>query len=297
MDNKLKFIIQAPGYHPCSGGIRVLHKLAKVLASLDEETYLVSPYIDPKQKPNFIWLRDLILDDEDKEGTVGIYPEIIRDNPLNTQYVVRWLLNTPGCYGGDAHKYTFNDMVYLLNKGYNTGIAYRPDGTKPTVDGILNLFYIDFDIFKDLGIERQPESQCYVTRKYKVTDPPLHNSSAIKIDDLVHQGDNKKIAEIFNSCETFISYDKSTFLYILAALCGCQSIVIPFSNLKAKEWRKLQFIEPYGVAYGFNEDEINYAKSTKHLLVNSLKEKEKESMDTVKIFIKNVYGKCNRINE
>ena len=44
--------------------------------------------------------------------------------------------------------------------------------------------------------------------------------------------------ERFTKAEYFISYDEATFLSVIAAMCGCKSVVIPNKDLSAKEWRE-----------------------------------------------------------
>ena len=76
--------------------------------------------------------------------------------------------------------------------------------------------------------------------------------------------------EIFNRCEYFVSYDPCTFLSIIAAFCGCISIVYPVEGLSKEEWlstiavkkymQEKQINVLYGVAYGL--EEIEWAKST-----------------------------------
>jgi hypothetical protein len=48
---------------------------------------------------------------------------------------------------------------------------------------------------------------------------------------------------------------------VQAALCGAISIVIPDGKLNEKEWRKSTRRE-YGIAYGNNEEQINFALNT-----------------------------------
>jgi hypothetical protein len=79
-----------------------------------------------------------------------------------------------------------------------------------------------------------------------------------------------ELASIFNEYSYFYSYDTLTFLTILAALCGCISIVYPIEGVSKYEWLKKTACYPYikynnldnlyGIAYGV--DDIPWATQT-----------------------------------
>jgi hypothetical protein len=55
---------------------------------------------------------------------VAIYPEGIPGNPLNAQYVIRWILNYPSLLGGSFH---FRDEVVLAySKELSTSLKDHP---------------------------------------------------------------------------------------------------------------------------------------------------------------------------
>jgi len=293
--NKLRFLITAPGYSPICGGIGVLHKLAQILAELKEETYLLTTNLNPAVVPKFTWLKtkntivteeDIVLDSEDLEQTIVIYPDIINENPLGAKHVVRWLLSTP-CNG--RYKYGENDFVYLFNERYTIGDAFKPNNKPIEIEGYLNIFYVDFELFKDRKEIRIPNSQCYALRKAWHRKDMVHSASALNVDQYENKGGHKFLADVFNKYETFICYDDHTFLSTIAALCGCQSIVVPRKGLTAEQFHAPTGTE--GVAYGFSESELIWAKNTQKLLVNLLKNKEKSSLETVKNFIQNMYNR------
>ena len=92
--------------------------------------------------------------------------------------------------------------------------------------------------------------------------------------------------QVFNKCEYCISYDTQTAYSRIAAICGCVSIVVPE---KGKNWMDYcdSVEEKYGVAYGFNEEEIEWAKKTADRTLQSLvqlnSECEKNTEDFIKI--------------
>jgi hypothetical protein len=70
-----------------------------------------------------------------------------------------------------------------------------------------------------------------------------------------------ELLKLFNTHKTFITYDNNTFHSVQAALCGAISIVIPDGKLNEKDWRN-STKRKYGIAYGNNEEQINFALNT-----------------------------------
>ena len=115
-------------------------------------------------------------------------------------------------------------------------------------------------------------------RKGKSRDVVHDLTDSVCIDEMSHE----EIAEIFNRCEYFISYDLYTMYSRYAVLCGCTSIVIPYENLSKEAWmpdKKLR----HGIAYGF--DDIDFAKKTSKYVLDDLKKEEKQANESVKAFV------------
>jgi hypothetical protein len=88
-----------------------------------------------------------------------------------------------------------------------------------------------------------------------------------------------------NSCKTFICFDDSSFIAIQAALCGCDTIILPMPNVNSEQYRSIFPIMKYGMAYGKSENEIIRAKYTKHLLRRHVQKYSDGSLGSVKKFI------------
>jgi hypothetical protein len=54
----------------------------------------------------------------------------------------------------------------------------------------------------------------------------------------------------------------------LAALCGCESIIVPYKNVKKEDIVNAQPSFKYGIAYGIEESE--YAKNTQQQLCSNI---------------------------
>lgn len=102
------------------------------------------------------------------------------------------------------------------------------------------------------------------------------------IDDLVG-GDNTNdiLMDIFNTHERFISYDSHTYYSIIAAMCGCTSIVIKDDNISSEEYYKNDFVK-YGISYGFEDED--HSKNSKIFVKDYINYLYNKSLNTVYSF-------------
>lgn len=262
---KPTFLIWSPPYSESSGGIMVLHLLAHELSKLGYATFLSSSGKNPA------WQGTLCNPQQqmDWDSTIVVYPEIICGNPLNGKHIVRWALNTPGLLGGDG-VYGDKDMVFLF-------WDYFTYWRKELILGELRMFTTDYDVFFDM--KRPRSGQCHAIRKGHSKPLNQHVSNSVLIDTLP----KRQLQEVFNNKEICISYDHVTYLSVQAALCGCISVVIPDGVNDKETWKaKLPHCK-YGIAYGF--EDIEWAKSTLHLVRPHLEAIEKENQDLLHKFI------------
>lgn len=276
---QMNFVIYAPGpYSPYGGGSIALHKLCHNIASLGEKAYIVTA----EKNPNY--LGEMVLDSKIAQAKelckngIAIYPEVIVGNPFEANHVMRWILyhnRTIGNHGVYGEK----DLIYK----YAPEFKLRYD--RP-INGYLRAFELNLDIFIDKGYNRK--GTCHVYRKMHYDSiKRIHDNSSIKIDGYAELGGNNFLVEQFNNCEMFISYDQACYLNVMAALCGCISVVAPFGDTKAEDWYNSFPYFKYGIAYGL--DQIEHAKSTLHLVRENLLELERESIELTKSFIETAY--------
>jgi hypothetical protein len=165
-----------------------------------------------------------------------------------------------------------NELVYYFNS--EEKIKNNPDKLG-NIYKMMSLLYVS-PYIKNNNKDKRSGS-CYTIRKghnihkntiIQLIRPPPPNS--VELSELAYM---LEYVNIFNMYEYFYSYDPCTFYSIIAAMCGCISVVVKVDGLNKEEWLNtlapIEYLketgEPlYGVAYG--EEEIEFAKSTLHLV-------------------------------
>jgi len=224
---------------------------------------------------NKFYENDFPIDD----NCIVVYCEGTTGNPLNAKYCVRWMLSKLGQNVPSDYLFTWgkNELVYYFNS--EEKIKNNPDKIG-NIYKMMNLLYVSPYIRNNNKDKRS--GSCYTIRKghsihknpiIQLIRPPPPNS--VELDKLAYMLD---YVNIFNTFEYFYSYDPCTFYSIIAAICGCISVVVKVDGLNKEEWLNtlapIEYLketgEPlYGVAYG--EEEIEFAKSTLHLVEDQWK--------------------------
>jgi hypothetical protein len=254
------------------GGIVVQYYLAQVLDSLGINVKIYN--VHDNNSKNIIFNKFVNdINTIDFNNTIVIYSEGILHNPLHAKYVVRWMLSKLGENVPHLNykSWNENELVYFFNNEIemvNNNVPRK----------MLSLFYIYPNIkahnFKRNGL-------CYTIRK---------GMNQIQIDqsrfkelprfEITREHKQEQYVTIFNNFEYFVSYDALTFLNIIAALCGCISIIHPVEGISKQEYFKMTALydymvdknitEIYGLAYGYSDEEIDYSRSTLHLVKDQI---------------------------
>ena len=266
---KKNILIYAEHYVEMIGGTVVQYYLAKYIdlfgtkiriKVINEKIYFKNPYYN-----------NYYEDDLDLNNTVIIYAETIKGNPLNGKYVVRWILAELGIIANKDIYNTWNkdNLVYY----FNTEKKFEEYPEKiGTIYKQLSLLCI-YDKIQNYNIKRIHNSWCHTFRKtnYHSFIKHIHPDDSFEITREHNQED---YIHFFNQYKYFISYDPLTFINIIAAICGCISIVYPIEGVSKYDWLKMIAGWPYlkennldnlyGIAYGI--DDIEYAQNTIHLV-------------------------------
>ena len=248
------------------GGLVVQYQLCKIIDNLGINIRITSP----ENIDNSIFSK-FYQNDFDLNNTLVIYGETIEGNPLNAPHVMRWILAPLGIVtNNDIYKtWDPNDLVYYFNVDKTFSINESMIGTKYK---LLTSIYIN-PLIKNYN-DPVRKGYCHTFRKsnFHKTLRYAHspNSFEIKREHKLNDCIN-----VFNKREIFISYDPLTFLNIIAAMCGCISVVIKVDGIENQaEWLKTTAVaryvkdkgieKLYGLAYGIAE--IGWAKETLHLV-------------------------------
>jgi hypothetical protein len=252
-----------------SGGTTCSYEMAKYLSQ-----YIDVLIYSSKETPNNIYNKTFSQNILSKdlnttyniENTLVIYGETVEDNPLGAKYIVRWILGPIGLVSNRNIFHTWNkyDLIYFFNN------ELKMNNKSKDIIKLLTSIHVNPNL-QDMKLIRNGNGYCHTFRKsrFHKNIRCIHPNNSYMISG----ESQEQLIQIFNHFEIFISYDPLTFLNIMAALCGCISVVYKIDGLSKEEWientcisryLKLKNETLYGVAYGY--EEIEYAKQTIHLV-------------------------------
>lgn len=284
----MKFVVWAPPFDDASGGVIALHLLCHRLVEQGEDAY-IWPAMSHERRP--LWRKLLFefkahLTGKYRRYRLGpfvtpiaarkmlrdaivVYPEIVEGNPLGARHVVRWLLNKPGFFT-DKTDYDENDLFFFYQDAFND------PQLNPHPDRLLRVTWIN-EAYRKYN-EGARSGSCFLIKKGAGREIVHDLRDSIQIDALSHE----EKARVFNETERFYSYDLYTMYSMYAALCGCDSVVVPDPQLSVEDWMPEE--SRYGIAYG--EDQLAWAAATREILLNRLDERRQEEDRTVENFVR-----------
>lgn len=216
------YYIYAPPYTQTSCGIRLLHSLCHILNELGQEAYIYTNAGGVVLHLRTPILTDEIVKQHQSVGLlpIGVYPEIVSGNPINTPVVARWILNKPGHLGGDreydASELVFNWDHWLIDAGTDSEFLLLP--------------FVDRNIFHNNQSTAQVRRNgfCYYAHKYLIKHSrnisPMLTASGISLCHDIPRT-QEEIANILRRSEVLYIYEPSGMVYE-ALLCGCQVAVV-----------------------------------------------------------------------
>ena len=208
-----------------------------------------------------------------KRKTIVIYPEILYGNFLKAKNVVRYLLSFNKLYTiEDKNSFGEKDLFIAYRRIFNDSIL-NPD------NNIVCLHWFDGNLYRQYNFKERTGS-CYLIRKGKSRpDLPICFDGPVIDNGMPEQ----EIVRVFNNTRYCFCYDTHTFYTIIAAVCGCIPIVIMEPGKTVSD-----YLDPddkhLGIAYGFTQEQIQYAIDTRELLIESLNYRDANE-DAMKTFI------------
>lgn len=280
----MRYIVSAAPYDETNGGAIFQHLLVDALNRLGETAHLwPQPPIYPKSRRErlfSLFRRYATRPDLDTPvfrgkyapaDTIVVYPEVVLGNPLEANHVVRWLLYRPGV----LHPYEFTDNEMFFHCGEFFDVPEITGGAPELSMWYRNRTYENQDRPDRKGV-------AYIIRKgdKKPRLPETETPDAVCVDGMTHA----EVNDVLNRVQTFISYDEATTYSQFAAICGCDSIVVPGFYDSHEAWTAEHPLGRYGISYGF--DHLDHARATRHKVIELMDEKERESLESVKRFIR-----------
>lgn len=272
----MNFTIYAPRFNE-RGGVLALHNLCRLL---NEAGYSSAIWPSDKRLPGSLknTIRTLYRNSDQAlfggfriplyrkiinqpvasrcflEKSIVVYPEIQMGNPLNARKIVRWILASPK--QDFLNKFSLNDgnIFYWREKFLHPDLGYMKNRRLRTPYYPLHI------------MDRRPLSRknkfCFIRHKNKEAISVDLGQNAINLDGM----NTYKITEVFRRTEYFVSYDLETGYTRLAILCGAVPIVVPNGKTPKEVWRPVEK-ERLGIAYGFDDKEIEWAQQTRDLAI------------------------------
>lgn len=185
------------------------------------------------------------------EDTVVVYPEVMRGRFWEKGHTVWWMLYYPHWEENQIDK--GKDLVICYRHEFND-LSLNPE------EVTLCCPYYNLDLYKQSNFGER-HGKCYVVRKGRNRPDLPKTFDGPVIDDFFEP---EKV-RVMNECEYCISYDTQTAYNNVAALCGCISVLVPEVGKGISAYRNA-YDTRYGVAIGFDEKQIQYAKDTVPLL-------------------------------
>lgn len=279
----MRYIVSAPPYDENNGGAIFQHLLVHTLNTLGEAAFLwpQPPIYRKSKRERLLSLFETYVTSPEfntpvfrgrkaPADAIVVYPEVVIGNPLQAEHIVRWLLYRPGVL--HPYEFTENEMFFHCGEFFDV-----PEITGGATE--LSMWYRN----RTYRNENRPDRKgvCYIVRKgdKKPRLPETEAPDAIRIDGMSH----KEINEVFNRCETFISYDEATTYSQFAAICGCDSIIVPGFYASHEDWAASHPLGRNGISYGF--DHLAHARATRDKVIGMMDAQEQESIESVKTFV------------
>lgn len=185
------------------------------------------------------------------EDTIVVYPEVMHGSFWKKGHVVRWML------------YYHQWQEKEIDREKDLFVCYRHEFNDPSLNPdevTLCCPYYNLDLYKRTNYGER-HGKCYVVRKGRDRADLPDTFDGPVIDDFFEP---EKV-RVMNESEYCISYDTQTAYNRVAALCGCISVLVPEIGKDISAYRNV-YDTQYGVAIGFSEEQIRYAKDTVPLL-------------------------------
>jgi hypothetical protein len=281
---KYKFLIYSDFFNENFGGHRILHKLGNYLQSIGEEVYSFC------EQSNFVKYPKLDINDFNTDDTIVIYPDIVKGNPLNAKYVVRWMLNDQMYDNGE------NDLIFRL---FFSGKTKKESEHLLISDSDIDFWTEDnsekqinfFMMRKAIGRTDNPK-EYLINNHHKIVDLGVYDLPSLTFDDFKKEKTFEEIRFKLRRAKYFISFDILSFWSTIASMCGAISVVIPSKHKSSFDFYS-DHIYKNGVAYGF--EDIDISLKTKENMYDYFFNLESQNEENTSKFRDKCYSYFNKL--
>jgi UDP-sugar transporter A1/2/3 len=292
----LHFYIHTPkgkGAKDC-GGCKVLVELHNALQEHGYHSSQLPMSFCPKE-----------IDIPNSVLAVVVHPEVSKvrcTSKVNGTKIldVRWILAPVGVFVKKQFTNNWGSEDMIFNYATSTGVDVPLSNVLQVI--VNPLPGDETDISDEIFYSKNRSGIVWTMRKGlkfhdKVTY--IHEQPGMESTEF-GQGKNIFSVESLRRYEYFVTYDPYTYWSWFAAMSGTVSVVYPLANMSKAEWAMGTFVGSYlqhigsteipGIAYGWEQSEIEYARRTMHLLRPMLLAvKEWGANETVPLFARDVY--------
>ena len=223
----IPYLISTLDYRTNSMGIRILHKLCKMINDLGYEAYVNAKVTMKGSRTiygNEPKLRQLIID-----GAIAVYPEINKDNYLWSKNPVGWILND------GEFNFEREGLVFTYSK------RYRDCETLTIIE--MEKFFTD-----DKKYERKYNT-LYIGKG--TADTRMNEIKDRYVITLTDPKTREKLADLLKRSKVFYTYDSRTALSSEAKLCGCPVVILENGINKLTDFNAFEG-DPLGVTNNIN---------------------------------------------
>lgn len=247
------YYVACPPFNVNSGGIRAMHTLCHALNLAGEEAYVVTDTVSPSLRTPS--LTNQIVSRHRSQGRepIVIYPEVVKDNPMNARHVVRYLLNIPGFLSKEQYTWGSDDMIYA----HGTDVV--PPGMNAT---LLQIPLVDTGVFNTTGVDnsKRAGNLLFINRylQFGGALSPVTNGFT-EISFRVGARPREELARLYRSAQLLYTYEPSTACYE-ALMCGCPVVYLPNEIMLPKPMGN--YLTSAGSAWGTSAEQIEKARRT-----------------------------------
>lgn len=246
----MKFTVAVPAYTPRSGGHWYCHFLAHTLNEIGH-TATIHLY-EPPFRINYDWNTPVGYDPE----SIVIYPEGVRNDPLNAKRKVRYLLTRENMFTKDPLQWSPTDFPLSFSKAFRSDcdVLFRPNSNLEIFNNteqtrLFNAFYVGKG--SRFGTCNVLPDCVEIMRDYPSTQ--------------------EELAKVLNKTRIFFSYDEVSATNVDAALCGA----MPYFMTKHFEWVQENELGKHWI-YSLDPEEVALAKENIRTLRPRIMQMQKE---------------------